>query len=108
MATGAGQAGLADGINPLRNHDLRHDFATKLLRSNRDLKLVQRAMGHANVTTTMRYAHVIDEDVHKAVAVQAKNRIRKKSLGGSNPLAPTKKIPVRSGHMGYGLYRRHR
>jgi hypothetical protein len=36
-------------------------------------------MGHANVTTTMRHAQVLDEDVHKAVAVQAKNRIRKKS-----------------------------
>jgi integrase len=70
------KAGL-DGANALRNHDLRHDFATKLLRSNRDLKLVQRAMGHANIATTMRYAHVLDEDVHNAVAEQAKNRIRK-------------------------------
>jgi integrase len=73
------KAGLASGVNPLRNHDLRHDFASKLLRSNRDLKLVQRAMGHANITTTMRYAHVLDEDVHNAIAVQARNRIRKKS-----------------------------
>jgi integrase len=71
------KAGLGSGVNRLRNHDLRHDFATKLLRSNRDLKLVQRAMGHANITTTMRYAHVLDEDVHSAVAEQAKNRIRK-------------------------------
>lgn len=71
------KAGLANGANRLRNHDLRHDFATKLLRSNRDLKLVQRAMGHATITTTMRYAHVLDEDVHNAVAEQAKNRIRK-------------------------------
>jgi integrase len=70
-------AGLDGGINPLRNHDLRHDFATKLLRSARDLKLVQKALGHANIETTMRYAHVLDEDVSNAVAALAKNRIKK-------------------------------
>ncbi len=70
------KAGL-NGPNRLRNHDLRHDFATKLLRRERDLKLVQKALDHANVTTTMRYAHVSEEDVHRAVAEQAKSRMRK-------------------------------
>lgn len=86
------KAGLG-GSNALRNHDLRHDFATKLLRSNRDLKLVQKAMGHANIVTTMRYAHVLDEDVHNAVAAQAKNRVRKvaaKSSHNSPHMAPIK------------------
>jgi integrase len=73
------KAGFASGANRLRNHDLRHDFATKLLRTERDLKLVQKAMGHANIMTTMRYAHVLDEDVRNAVAAQAKNRIRKQT-----------------------------
>jgi integrase len=79
------KAGLASGVNRLRNHDLRHDFATKLLRSTHDLKLVQRGMGHAHIATTMRYAHVLDQDVHNAVAAQAANRIRKTGSPHNSP-----------------------
>lgn len=54
----------------LRFHDLRHDFGTKLLRQERDLKKVSKALDHANITTTARYAHVLDEEV-----VDAMNRL---------------------------------
>lgn len=47
----------------LRFHDLRHDFATKLLRETGNLKLVQRALNHAKVETTTRYAHVLDDEI---------------------------------------------
>jgi len=52
----------------LRFHDLRHDYATKLLRATKNLKLVQRSMGHSNIKTTLRYAHVNDEEVATAEA----------------------------------------
>ena len=51
------------GIEDFRIHDLRHDFATKLLRATRDLALVKKALGHASIASTMRYAHVLNEDV---------------------------------------------
>ena len=77
LASGAGKGRAQRSQSPAPTHDLRHDFATKLLRRERDLKLVQKALDHANVTTTMRYAHVSEEDVHRAVAEQAKSRMRK-------------------------------
>ena len=50
-------------IMDFRIHDIRHDFASKLLRATRDLALVQKALRHADISSTIRYAHVLDEDV---------------------------------------------
>jgi integrase len=47
-----------------RFHDLRHTAATRLLKATRgNLKLVQRLLGHDDLTTTLRYAHTITEDL---------------------------------------------
>jgi integrase len=62
------------GITGLRFHDLRHDFGTKLLRETGNLKLVQRAMNHATITTTTRYAHVLDDEVAEAMERVAAQR----------------------------------
>ncbi|WBL75574.1 site-specific integrase [Bradyrhizobium xenonodulans] len=53
----------ASGVAGFRFHDYRHDFATKLLRETQNLKLVQRALNHANIKTTAKYAHVVDDDL---------------------------------------------
>lgn len=55
------------GIKDFRQHDLRHDLATKLLRETGNLKLVQRALNHADLKTTLRYAHVLDSEVATAL-----------------------------------------
>lgn len=60
-----------------RFHDFRHDFGTKLLRESGNLKLVQKALNHRDIKSTLRYAHVLDEDV--AVAVERLAESRKKS-----------------------------
>src|SRR5262249_10944253 len=39
----------ASGVEGFRLHDLRHDFATKLLRETGNLRLVQKALGHASI-----------------------------------------------------------
>ncbi len=65
------------GLTDFRFHDFRHDFATKLLRETRNLKLVQKALNHADIKTTTKYAHVVDDEV--AVGVDAMQKSRRKS-----------------------------
>ncbi|MCP4898878.1 MAG: site-specific integrase [bacterium] len=55
------------GIPPLRFHDLRHTFATRLVLAGVDLPTLQELMGHASITTTRRYAHPAPS--HKRAAV---------------------------------------
>jgi integrase len=46
----------AAGLRPLRFHDLRHTFGTRMI-AKADIRRVQEWMGHSNVQTTMRYLH---------------------------------------------------
>jgi integrase len=64
-------------VSDFRFHDFRHDFGTKLLRETGNLKLVQRALNHADIKTTTRYAHVLDDEV--AAALERVSESRKKS-----------------------------
>jgi integrase len=72
------------GVKDFRFHDYRHDFGTKLLRETGNLKLVQKALNHKDIKSTMRYAHVLDEDVASAVEAVAKSR--------KNPRTNIKKV----------------
>jgi site-specific recombinase XerD len=42
-------------------HDLRHSFASFLINSGRSLYEVQNLLGHSQVSTTQRYAHLSQE-----------------------------------------------
>jgi integrase len=64
----------ASSVKDFRFHDFRHDFGTKLLRETGNLKLVQKALNHRDIKSTLRYAHVLDEDVADAVEALAKSR----------------------------------
>jgi integrase len=45
------------GLRPLRWHDLRHTFGSRLAASGIDLVTIKSAMGHADLKTTERYLH---------------------------------------------------
>ncbi|GAB4326073.1 MAG: tyrosine recombinase XerC [Candidatus Zixiibacteriota bacterium] len=59
------EAGIGRGVSV---HSLRHTFATRLYRKTGDLYLVQRALGHRQITTTEVYARVSDDSLRAAVS----------------------------------------
>lgn len=48
-------------------HSLRHSYAVALYRRERDLRCVQRQLGHANIQTTTIYAQTLPEDIRRQV-----------------------------------------
>jgi len=60
----AKKAGITKDVHP---HLLRHTFATDLLRSTKNIRLVQKALGHASLSSTMIYTHVYDEELESAL-----------------------------------------
>lgn len=48
-------------------HDLRHTCATRLLRKKGNIRLVKELLGHEDINTTLKYAHVTTEDLRNAM-----------------------------------------
>lgn len=81
-----GEAVRKSGITNYRFHDNRHTAATRLLRNSGNLRLVQKLLGHSDITTTVKYAHATIDDL--AVAMEA---MVAKQTSGCETVAPSAK-----------------
>jgi len=56
------------GINKhITTHSLRHTFASDLLRETKNIRIVQKALGHADISSTQIYTHIVDEELEEAM-----------------------------------------
>lgn len=58
------------GLRPLRFHDLRHTFGTRMI-TKADIRRVQEWVGHADIQTTMRYLHYAPRAEDAALVAEA-------------------------------------
>ena len=67
------------GLTDVRIHDLRHSFASALVNRGMTLYDVKEVLGHSNIVTTQRYAHLSQQRLQEAV-MQADEHYRPRSL----------------------------
>lgn len=80
------------GVANFRFHDTRHTTATRVLRQS-NLRVVQRLLGHADIKTTTKYAHAMDQDVLDALEAASPAKTPTKAGGPhSKTLKSVKKI----------------
>ena len=61
------QAKYPDMVLPIRIHDLRHTFVPLLVSGGASLEMIGRLLGHTQIGTTQRYAHLIDAPLRAGV-----------------------------------------
>ena len=61
------------GLPKITWHMFRHSFATRLLADGVDIVTVKELLGHADIKTTMRYAHSNDDAKRRAVQKLSKS-----------------------------------
>ncbi len=56
------------GLDDVRIHDLRHSFASRALALGESLPMIGKLLGHSQIETTARYAHLARDSVHESAA----------------------------------------
>jgi site-specific recombinase XerD len=67
----AQKAGIGKNVHPQL---LRHTFATDIYRETASIRLTQKALGHADLSTTQIYTHIVDEELEGALKSFATRR----------------------------------
>ena len=75
------------GLEDMRIHDLRHSYASRALALGESLPMIGRLLGHAEVETTARYAHLAEDSVRDA-AVRVSDSIAADILVESGFVGP--------------------
>ena len=78
---------VAAGLKDVRMHDLRHSFASALVNRGATLYDVKEILGHANFSTTQRYAHLTQERLMEAVSRASTHY---ESMAAMNDAVPVK------------------
>ena len=66
------RAGIDKRVSP---HTLRHTFTTDLYADTLKIRLVQKVLGHSDLSTTMIYTHVFDPEVETALKAFRKEAV---------------------------------
>ena len=78
------------GITDFKFHDLRHTFASQLVRRSVDLYVVQKLLGHSTPKMTQRYAHLRSDQLKEAIEkidIQSEELLYNSNLEKSTVLA---------------------
>ena len=54
------------GLGDVRLHDLRHSWASRALALGESLPMIGKLLGHTQIETTARYAHLARDSVHES------------------------------------------
>ena len=54
------------GLEDARIHDLRHSWASRALAQGESLSMIGKLLGHSDIETTARYAHLARDSIHDA------------------------------------------
>ena len=69
------------GLEDMRIHDARHSFASRALALGESLPMIGKLLGHTQVETTARYAHLAEDSVRES-AVRVSDSIAADILDG--------------------------
>lgn len=83
------KAGINKHVSP---HTLRHTFATTLLSECKNIRLVQKALGHEDLSTTMIYTHIVDEEFENAMKGIKLEGAEAKGTESKKPKSKTKSV----------------
>ena len=64
-------ARVAAGLSDVRMHDLRHSMASNMVNSGRSIYEVSKVLGHSQLKTSQRYAHLSQTTLLEAVDAAA-------------------------------------
>lgn len=73
------------------SHVLRHTFASHFMINGGNILTLQRVLGHASLTMTMRYAHLAPDHMQEVLTLNPLANPGRKSVGSGNKKAPSQK-----------------